>query len=52
MSDTQPSGDNEKPQDSKADEKLDDELEDTFPASDAPSQTDPTHGTKIPPGER
>ena len=27
-------------------EKLDDALDDTFPASDPPSQTDPTHGVK------
>ena len=30
------------------DEKLDDALDDTFPASDPPSQTDPTHGTTAP----
>jgi hypothetical protein len=46
MSDTNP------PSPTPEDEKLDDSLEDTFPASDVPSQTDPTHTHKIPPGER
>ena len=36
------------PPDPDQDEKLDDALEDTFPASDPPSQTDPTHGTGKP----
>ena len=27
------------------DEQLDDALDDSFPASDPPSQTDPSHGT-------
>jgi len=28
-------------------ERLDDALDDTFPASDPPSQTDPTHGVRF-----
>jgi hypothetical protein len=31
---------------SAAEAELDDALDDTFPASDPPSQTDPTHGVK------
>ena len=46
MSDTKPT-----PPSPEEDEALDDALDDTFPASDPPSQTDPTKGTGRPPGD-
>ena len=35
--------------DQTVDQKLDEDLKETFPASDATSQTDPTHGQKLKP---